>query len=116
MDKQTDYIGNFVYENGSLKFISTDDGRLLPKGDNYDYEYFIKDHLGNTRVTVKDSLGFAVVEQEDHYYPFGMRMEGMSYQNPDQENTNKFLYNGKEPQDDLWLNWYDYGLIFYGKQ
>ena len=48
---------------------------LLPKGSSFDYEYFIKDHppvggqvLGNTRITVKDSAGTAIVMQEDHYY------------------------------------------------
>lgn len=118
LEKQTDYIANFVYENGSLKFISTDDGRLVPNADTtgFDYEYFIKDHLGNTRATVKDSLGFAVVEQEDHYYPFGMRMEGQSYTNPLQAAANKYLYNGKELQDDLGLMLYDYGRRYYDFQ
>ena len=48
---------------------------LLPKGSSFDYEYFIKDHPpvggqvhGNTRITVKDSAGTAIVMQEDHYY------------------------------------------------
>lgn len=116
LEKTTDYIGNFIYENGSLKMIITDDGRLLPNDSGFDYEYNIKDHLGNTRVTVKDSLGFAVVEQEDHYYPFGMRMEGQSYTNPLQAAANKYLYNGKELQDDLGLDWYDYGARFYDAQ
>jgi hypothetical protein len=73
LQKEMDYVGNFVYENGSLAFILTDDGRLVPKeGGGYEYEYFIKDHLGNTRVTVKDNEGTAEVMQESHYYPFGM--------------------------------------------
>jgi RHS repeat-associated protein len=94
----------------------TDEGRLVPNGSNYDSEYFINDHLGNTRVVVKDSNGTAEVQQESHYYPFGMTMEGMSYQNPLQEAVNKYLYNGKELQDDLGLDWYDYGARFYDAQ
>jgi RHS repeat-associated protein len=120
LQKEMDYVGNFVYENGSLAFIITDEGRLVPKeGENggYEYEYFIKDHLGNTRVTVKDNSGTAQIVQESHYYPFGMTMEGLSYSGLlSGVEANKYLYNGKELQDDLGLNWYDYGARFYDAQ
>ncbi len=62
---------------------------------------------------IKENKGTGEVMQESHYYPFGMLLEGMSYQNPLQESVNKFLYNGKEIQDDLGLDWYDYGARFY---
>jgi RHS repeat-associated protein len=115
LQKEMDYVGNFVYENGSLAFILTDDGRLVPKeGGGYEYEYFIKDHLGNTRVTVKDNEGTAEVMQESHYYPFGMQMAGQS--TALEEGLNRYLYNGKELQDDLGLDWYDYGARFYDAQ
>jgi RHS repeat-associated protein len=120
LQKEMDYVGNFVYENGSLAFILTDEGRLVPKQDEnggYEYEYFIKDHLGNTRVTVKDNSGTAKVMQESHYYPFGMQMEGLSYSGLlSGVEANKYLYNGKELQDDLGLDWYDYGARFYDAQ
>ena len=48
----------------------------------------------------------------DNYYPFGMAMAENSYENV-LETENKFLYNGKELQDDLDLNWYDYGARMY---
>jgi RHS repeat-associated protein len=115
---ETNYIGNFVYSGTStLKFIMTDEGRLVPNGSNYDSEYFINDHLGNTRVVVKDNNGKAEVMQESHYYPFGMQMEGMSYSGLlSGVEANKYLYNGKELQDDLGLDWYDYGARFYDAQ
>lgn len=118
LQKETDYVGNFLYENSSLKFIITDEGRLLNReeGTGYDYEYFIKDHLGNNRVVLKDSLGFASVQQEDHYYPFGMTLGGQSWHNPLQKALNKYMYNGKELQDDLGLDWHDYGARFYDAQ
>jgi RHS repeat-associated protein len=121
-DEETNYIGNFAYEGeSSLKYIITDDGRLIPKtGGGFEYEYFIKDHppvggqaLGNTRLTVQDSLGFAAIKQEDHYYPFGMVMSGQSWRNSTQTTKNDYLYNGKEFQDELGLDWYDYGARFY---
>ena len=41
-----------------------------------------------------------------NYYPFGMRMSGMHFSNTDL--INKFLYNGKELQDQT--NYLDYGF------
>ncbi len=55
----------------------------------------------------------ALVVQEDHYYPFGMRLSGMSGRNGQE---NKFLYNGKEHEEDFDLNWYHYGVRYYDPQ
>ena len=49
--KTTDYIGEMVYENNVLKLLQHAEGRTLPDGANWEYQYFIKDHLGNVRVT-----------------------------------------------------------------
>ncbi len=120
MQKQTDYIGNYIYENGKLSFILTDNRRIVPDSSGFAYEYFIKDHppvvgqaLGNTRLVVKDSSSAAAVMSEAHYYPFGMQINALSYTNPLQKVANKYLYNGKELQDDFGLGWYDYGKRFY---
>ncbi|MBN1119398.1 MAG: hypothetical protein JXR51_14125, partial [Bacteroidales bacterium] len=74
LEKVTDYIGNYVYQNGKLAFIQTDEGRLLPKDETFEYEHFIKDHLGNNRLIISDTAknGKAVILDETHYYPFGM--------------------------------------------
>lgn len=51
--KTTDYIGEFVFEGTTpaLKIINHSEGRILPDGANWEYQYHLKDHLGNVRVT-----------------------------------------------------------------
>lgn len=46
----TDYVNGLVYENAALSYLGFSEGRVLKSGDNFEYQYFIKDHLGNTRV------------------------------------------------------------------
>ena len=76
------------------------------------YEYHIKDHLGNTRIVVSQN---GVELQQSAYYPFGM-----SFMQTNSGSDNKYLYNGKELQDDLLgntqLDWYDYGARMYDAQ
>jgi len=82
---------------------------------NNNYQYFLKDNLGNVRVAfTDDGSGKAKELSEDSYYPFGMTMAGLSYVSASP--TNKYLYNGKELQDDHNLNLYDYGARFYNAQ
>jgi len=71
------------------------------------YQYFIKDHLGNNRILFnQDNL----VLQQSSYYPFGMLVTPPTRSYYD---YNRYLYNGKELQDDFELDWYDYGARFY---
>ena len=44
-----------------------------------------------------------------NYYPFGLQINSLSWQREDAV-KNRYTYNGKEMQDDLNLNWYDYGF------
>ena len=46
----TDYVGGYVYTNNALSFFSSPEGRVVKNGSNYEYQYAITDHQGNTRV------------------------------------------------------------------
>ncbi|MGN6418172.1 MAG: DUF6443 domain-containing protein [Pseudobacter sp.] len=57
------YLGNIVYENDVLKFMSMETGRLRlaesmqengQKVKEYVYDYFLKDHQGNTRMVLTE--------------------------------------------------------------
>ena len=73
------------------------------------------DHLGNVRFSFQQNPINQQLErlQSDDYYPFGKRISSGSLVSL----TNKYLYNGKEIQDELNSNnedgQYDYGARFY---
>ncbi|WP_343745234.1 DUF6443 domain-containing protein [Chitinophaga sp.] len=61
----TDYLGGFVYENDSLRFLAHEEGRIRPvyqAGQPLDFafDYFVKDHLGNTRLVLTDRSNAAL--------------------------------------------------------
>ena len=104
-----DYIAGIQYENGQISQLMTEEGRAVRNAnDTYRYEYFLKDHLGNTRVTIDDQGGnVARVVQADEYYAFGLNKLRHTL-----GDKNNYLYNGKEKQDVL-TEQYDYGARFY---
>ncbi|HWB27600.1 MAG TPA: DUF6443 domain-containing protein [Chitinophagaceae bacterium] len=63
---RTDYAGMFIYQNDTLQYVATPEGRARPKNinkaDTMFYDYFEKDHLGNTRVVLTD-------EKQQDVYP-----------------------------------------------
>lgn len=94
----TDYVGNKVYENGSLK-------QILVEGGYYDlaagrYYYYLTDHLGNNRVVVEPN---GTVVQQTHYDPYGLSLAVGSG-----AEVQPYKYNGKELDSERGLNWYDY--------
>ncbi|WP_374165908.1 RHS repeat domain-containing protein [Arcticibacter sp. MXS-1] len=103
-----DYIGGIEYGNGGqLDFVQTEEGRAIKAGESFSYEYMLKDHLGNTRAVLKEN---GDILQLSDYYAFGMEMpKNKMTPSPD----NRYKYNGKELQEDLGLNQYDYGARFY---
>ena len=102
----TDYAGNLIYKNNSLYQLSHDEGRIV----NDVYEYNIKDHLGNLRVTFKDSLGVAKITQSNAYGVWGEDLPTLSYQNT--VNLNNFKFTGKYEEIPT-LGCYDFGNRLY---
>ena len=110
---QKDYLGGIEYNNGLVEAVYHEEGRATPQGTTWQYEYSLKDHLGNTRVIFADSNndGTPEIIQESDYYPFGMQHASSTTA------TNYYLFNGIERQEDLNLNvdmahfrTYDYAL------
>jgi RHS repeat-associated protein len=110
--RTVDYVNSVQYENDSLLFVSTAEGRAVPAGATYDYEYFLTDHLGNVRVTFnrKSLPGTTNVPKllnTEDYYPFGMNFNSITL------STNEYKFNGKEIQTDHNFNLYDYGARMF---
>ena len=107
------YAGNMVYKNDkSLNYLLFEEGLVNNVSGGYSYEYHLKDHLGNTRVTFQPNGSGTTTTQVAEYYPFGSTYAPLC-----PAGTNKYLYNGKEKQDDVIgstaLDEYDYGARFY---
>jgi len=101
-----DYIDGIEYNSGVVDFVTTEEGRAFPSGNNYVYDYYLKDHLGNTRAAI-DQTG-TIVQVQD-YYTFGLEMNPGNSVSPSP--LNRYKYNDKEEQDETGL--YDYGARFY---
>jgi RHS repeat-associated protein len=109
-----DYTGGFVYRSGELDYFRSENGRIRKVDDGFVPEYHIKDHLGNVRVAFEsDGRGGVSRTQEQHYYPFGMEMPGLTLNSASE---NEYRYNNKEHEKDFALHWYHYGARYYDYQ
>ena len=113
----TEYCGNFIYENDTLKqtlieggYISyeypqntavTSISQLAPT-----YHFYVQDHLGNNRLVVDEK---GTIEQINHYYPYG----GLMGESKNISSNQRYKYNGKEFDRMHCLDWYDYGASFH---
>ncbi|WP_461589710.1 RHS repeat-associated core domain-containing protein, partial [Winogradskyella sp.] len=113
----TEYAGNYIYENGTLKMFSHAEGYVEPvtlgRVSEFNYVYQYKDHLGNVRLTYMDknqnnkSIPVLEIIEENNYYPFGLKHKG--YNNVVSANVNSVAskyktYQGQEFTDDFGLN------------
>lgn len=136
----TDYLSGFQYKNAVLQFFPHAEGYVnatelvsLGGGTSYKFHYVFNytDHLGNIRLSYsKDPVSNVLkIIEENHYYPFGLKHSGynsdqMMYSREGEttrirpvpplfQTTYDYKYNGKEYQDELGLNMYDYGARNY---
>lgn len=128
----TYYAGNFIYQlipgaGEFLQFINMPEGYIEPKNQSnisqgFEYIYQYKDHLGNIRLSYADKnndgdidviTGSAANEiiEEKNYYPFGLTHKG--YNNTSTGRKHNYGYNGKEENDELGLEWLDFGARNY---
>ncbi|MFN3759538.1 MAG: DUF6443 domain-containing protein [Algoriphagus aquaeductus] len=62
-----DYLGEFVFENNAISYILHEEGRAAYENSAFQYEFFVKDHLGNVRQVVRapvSNLRIATMEPE----------------------------------------------------
>ena len=97
----TDYCGNAIYENGSLKMLLNESGYI--SFPDKKFHFYLKDHQGNIRV-VADKDGY--VEETNDYYPFGGLFTASRGVQP-------YKYNGKELDRKNGIDWNDYGARMY---
>src|SRR5690606_12610637 len=136
--KQVEYLDGFQYAGGILQFFPTAEGYVAATESNeianpfiYNYVYNYTDHLGNIRLSyTRDPVsGELEIMEENHYYPFGLKHavyaapKQMYKLDEEEENLARptyvyeteyqYKYNGKEWQDELGFNIYDFEARMY---
>ena len=90
-----DYCGNYIYSNGALERILTDNGYI----QDGEYYFNIKDYQGNIRVVLNQSN--QPIELNS-YYPYGALMVATTT-----EGTQPYKYSAKELDRQNGLDLYD---------
>lgn len=105
--------GRYALPSVALQFFPTAEGYVKNTNGFYSYVFNHTDHLGNVRLSYeKDATtGLLKILEENNYYPFGMKHSPSAVVNA--QPNYKYKYNGKELQDELGLNMYDYGARNY---
>ncbi|WP_299535745.1 DUF6443 domain-containing protein [Ulvibacterium sp.] len=112
----TEYAGNYIYENSTLQFFNHPEGYVEPNGSGgYHYVYQYKDQVGNVRLSYKDisvtSTPNLEIQEENNYYPFGLKHKG--YNTVQNGRDHKFEYNSVEMETSLGYNMMEMDMRHY---
>lgn len=99
--KTIEYCGNIICDGDETMILNNVGYALYNKDNNLSFYYYLKDHLGNNRVVVRE---YGEIEQVNDYYPTGALMTSSKG-----GDTQRFKFNGKELDRTNGLNRYDYG-------
>ncbi len=79
--KTLDYLGELVFENNAISYILHEEGRAAYEGSAFQYEFFVRDHLGSVRQVIRAPVS-------------GMRIATMEPENAEEEE--KYFENIRE--------------------
>lgn len=112
------YRDNLLMKNDSVYQISYNEGRFIFNKNTQKWvsEFEYRDHLGNLRVSLRDSSTAPVsgtykppvVIQADDYDPWGMDVKSF-----EQNNKNNHKFSGNERINDFNLGWDNFGNRMY---
>ena len=103
-----DYIGNLIYENGTLKKILFDGGYVDMTGSAPAYRFYLTDHLGSVRVV---AAADGTVMQVNHYYPYGgLMIDPRHTISSTNASDSRYRFTGKELSEES--GEYDFGARF----
>lgn len=107
---ETDYLDEFHYESGNLKFFPTTEGFYNFMTNQYIYNY--TDHLGSVRMVYAAAEGGGIqILEQNNFYPFGMQHSG--YNDGSYFANTGFPYNFKFNGKEVAWGGYDFGARIY---
>ncbi|HTN38046.1 MAG TPA: hypothetical protein VL053_13290, partial [Arachidicoccus sp.] len=107
----TTYIGGSVYQNDTLQFFGTGEGRARPDATDsfFVYDYFLKDHLGNTRMVITDDYNVSSpILETSSYYPFGLQQKGIGMTASGSLHNYKNTFQKQERNEDFGIDMYEF--------
>ena len=105
-----EYLDGMVFKNGAFYQLTTPEGRANYESGAWSYEYFITDHLGNTRVAYKANGSALTKTSETAFDPWGVVLKDVGLVNAFQ---NKFEYQNKEKESTFNLRRISFGARTY---